>query len=82
MKKIKNNLTADLKQIIFPITPQDTSNAKIIADKTVGYTKFFLVNKYKIIPPIMTNNRNNKSAASKTPAGKTTIRAISAASVE
>ena len=59
-------------------------------DKTNYYTtlkratliKFFLVNKYKIIPPIIINNRNNKSASSKTPAGKITILAISAAKIE
>ena len=55
------------------------NNAKIIADNTVGYTKFFLVIKNSKIAPTITINLNKIIDSDNTPAGKITILAIKAA---
>ena len=58
------------------------NKAKIIADNTVGYTKFFLVIRKSIIEPISTTNLNKIADSDSIPAGKITILAIKAANTE
>ena len=58
------------------------NNPKIIADNTVGYTKFFLVKKNSIIAANKTIILINMSDSANIPAGKMIILAVKAARIE